>query len=149
MKEKQAFFEQKLQQLRAELERLRLEADQVLPAKAQQQAKELKAKGEAAVIAENAKAAALVNEMLAQVWQETDTDVSELFLIQQLETILNEAVEIPKRLFLDKINVVDSGDGKSLASLVKVYPEILNQYLESINQTLGIDVIGTLRGKKN
>ena len=149
VKEKQAFFEQKLQQLRAELERLRLEADQVLPAKAQQQAKELKAKGEAAVIAENAKAAALVNEMLAQVWQETDTAVSELFLIQQLETILNEAVEIPKRLFLDKINVVDSGDGKSLASLVKVYPEILNQYLESINQTLGIDVIGTLRGKKN
>lgn len=148
VKEKQAFFEQKLQQLRAELERLRLEADQVLPAEALQQAKQLKAKGEASVIAENAKAAALVNEMLAQVWQETETDVSELFLIQQLETILNEAVEIPKRLYLDKINVVDSGDGKSLASLVKIYPEILNQYLESINQTLGIDVIGTLSGKK-
>ncbi|AFY58931.1 hypothetical protein Riv7116_6604 [Rivularia sp. PCC 7116] len=148
VREKQAFFEQKLQQLRAEFERLRLEADQVLPAKALQQAKQLKAKGEAAVIAENAKAAAMVNEMLAQVWQETDTDVSELFLIQQLETILNEAVEIPKRLYLDKINVVDSGDGKSLASLVKVYPEILNQYLESINQTLGIDVLGTLSGKK-
>ncbi len=148
VKEKQAFFEQKLQQLRAELERLRLEADQILPAKAQQQARELRAKGEAAAIAENAKAAALVNEMLAQVWQETDTNVSELFLIQQLETILNEAVEIPKRLYLDKINVVDSGDGKSLASLVKVYPEILNQYLESIHQTLGIDVIGTLSEKK-
>ena len=148
VKEKQAFFEQKLQTLRAEFERLRLEADQVLPAKAEQQAKELRAKGKASLIAENAKAAALVNEMLAQVWQDTDTDVSELFLIQQLETILNEAVEIPKRLYLGKINVVDSGDGKSLASLVKVYPEILNQYLESINQTLGIDVLGTLSGKK-
>ncbi len=148
VKEKQAFFEQKLQTLRAELERLRLEADQVLPAKAQQQAKELRAKGNASIIAENAKAAALVNEMLAEVWQETETDVSELFLIQQLETILNEAVEIPKRLYLNKINVVDNGDGKSLASLVKVYPEILNQYLESINQTLGIDVLGTLSGKK-
>ncbi|MGB6301784.1 MAG: SPFH domain-containing protein [Rivularia sp. (in: cyanobacteria)] len=148
VREKQAFFEQKLQQLRAELERLRLEADQVLPAEALQQAKKLKAKGEASVIAENAKAAALVNEMLAEVWQDTETDVSELFLIQQLETILNEAVEIPKRLYLNKINVVDSGDGKSLASLVKIYPEILNQYLESINQTLGIDVIGTLSGKK-
>ncbi len=148
VKEKQAFFEQKLQQLRAELERLRLEADEILPAKAQQQAKELRAKGKASAIAENAKAAALVNEMLAEVWQKTECDVSELFLIQQLETILNEAVEIPKRLYLDKINVVDSGDGKSLAGLVKVYPAILNQYLESINQTLGIDVIGTLSGKK-
>ena len=80
VKEKQAFFEQKLQQLRSELERLRLEADQVLPAKAEQQARELRAKGEASLIAENAKAAALVNEMLAQVWQETD-------LVERIRTI--------------------------------------------------------------
>lgn len=144
-KEKRALFEQTLQQLRAELERLRLEADEVLPAKAQQQAKELQARGEAALIAENAKAAALVNEMLSLVWQETGKgDASQLFLIQKIEQILSEAVEIPGRLQLDKINVVDNGDGKSLASLVKVYPEILNQYLESIHQTIGIDVIGTL-----
>ena len=147
-KEKRALFEQKLQQLRAELERLRLEADEVLPAKAQQQAQELQARGEAAVIAENAKAAALVNEMLSLVWQETGTDASQLFLIQKIEQILSEAVEIPGRLQLDKINVVDNGDGKSLASLVKVYPAILNQYLESIHQTIGIDVIGTLTSNK-
>ncbi len=76
-KEKQAKFEQKLQALRAELERLRLEADEVLPAKAQQQAQELRARGKAAIFAENAKAAALVNEMLAQVWQETGSEASE------------------------------------------------------------------------
>jgi len=146
--ENRAKFEQKLQALRAELERLRLEADEVLPAKAAQQAQELQARGEAANLAENAKAAALVNQMLTQVWQETGKDASQLFLIQQIETILQDAVKIPSRLSLDKITVVDNGDGKSLASLVQVYPEILSEYLESINKTLGIDVVGTLTGSK-
>jgi flotillin len=70
-KEKKAKAEQVLQTLRAEFERLRLEADEVLPAEAERQAKELHARGEAAIFAENAQAAALVNDMLSQVWQET------------------------------------------------------------------------------
>jgi flotillin len=143
-KEKRAKAEQLLQTFRAELERLRLEADEVLPAEAQRQAQELRARGEAALFTENAQAAALVNDMLSQVWQETGTDASELFLIQQIETVLQEAVKIPGRLQLDNVNVIDNGDGHAIASLVKVYPEIVCQFLESVNQTLGIDVVGTL-----
>ena len=82
--------------------------------------------------------------MLGEVWQSTGKDAKELFLIQQLETVLEEAVAIPERLKLDKVNVIDNGDGKSLASLVNVYPEIVAQFLNSVNNTLGIDVIGTL-----
>ncbi|HEY9667683.1 MAG TPA: flotillin family protein [Coleofasciculaceae cyanobacterium] len=148
-KEKKAKAEQVLQALRAELERLRLEADEVLPADAQRQAQELRARGKAAVFVENAQAAALVNDMLSQVWQETGSDASELFLIQQIETVLKEAVQIPGRLQLDKVNVIDNGDGKSLASLVKVYPEIVSQFLESVDRTLGIDVAGTLNRTKS
>ncbi len=136
--------QQKLQTVRAQLERLRLEAEQVLPAEANRIAKSLLAKGEAAFLKENAEAEALVNEMLSKVWQETGKDAKELFLIQQLETVLQEAVEIPGRLKLDKVNVIDNGDGKSLASLVNVYPEIVAKFLNSVNHTLGIDVIGTL-----
>jgi flotillin len=136
--------QQKLQTVRAQLERLRLEAEQVLPAEADRVAKGLLAKGDAAALRENAEAAALVNEMLGKVWEETGKDAKELFLIQQLETVLQEAVEIPGRLKLKKVNVIDNGDGKSLASLVNVYPEIVAQFLNSVNQTLGIDVIGTL-----
>lgn len=147
-KEKRAKIEQKLQTVRAELERLRLEADAVLPAEAQRRAKELNAMGKAAILAENAKAAAQVNEMLATFWQDTGADAKELFLIQQLEAILNQAVQIPGRLQLENVNVVDNGDAKSLASLVKVYPEILTQFLATIDNTLGIDVIGTLNPKK-
>ncbi|MCA1994562.1 MAG: flotillin family protein [Coleofasciculus sp. S288] len=148
-KEKRAKVEQQLQAVRVELERLRLQADEVLPAEAQQQAKELRARGEAAGFAENAKAAATVNDMLSQVWQQTGADAEALFLIQQIETVLKEAVQIPGRLQLDKVSVIDNGDGKSIASLVKVYPEIICQFLESVNQTLGIDVVGTLNPTKN
>ncbi|HBY76189.1 MAG TPA: flotillin, partial [Cyanobacteria bacterium UBA11148] len=147
--EKRAKFEQKLQAVRSELERLRLEAEEVLPAEAKRQAQELRARGQAAVFVENAKAAAIVNDLLSQVWQQTGTDASEVFLIQQIETILKQAVQVPGRLHLKEVNVVDNGDGKSLASLIKVYPEIICQFLESVNQTLGIDVVGTLNRSQN
>ncbi|NET49983.1 MAG: flotillin family protein [Merismopedia sp. SIO2A8] len=143
-KEATARAEQQLQSVRSELERLRLEADEVLPAEAQRLAKELQAKGGAAVLAENAKAAALVNEMLAKVWQETGTDATQVFLIQQIELILQQAAEIPQRMKLERVNVIDNGDGKSLASLLNVYPEVVRQFLARVDDTLGIDVTGTL-----
>ncbi|MEC4984007.1 MAG: flotillin family protein [Oscillatoria sp. PMC 1068.18] len=146
-KEARAKAEQKLQTVRAELERLRLEADEVLPADAGRQAKELQARGEASVFAENAKAAALVNDMLSQVWQETGTDAAELFLIQQIEMVLQQAAEIPGRVRLNKINVIDNGDGKALASLANAYPQIVSQFLNQVDKTLGIDVAGTLTSK--
>lgn len=146
-KERRAKVEQKLQEVRAELERLRLQADEVLPAEAQREAETLKARGKAAIFEENAKAAALVNEMLSQVWQQTGRDAGEIFLIQQLESILEEAVKIPKRLKLKQVTVVDNGDGKSISTLMKIYPEIVGQFLESVDKTLGIDVVGTLTQK--
>jgi flotillin len=142
--EKRAKVEQVLQKLRTDVERLRLQADRVLPAQAQQQAAELRQQGEAAILAENARAAALVNDMLAEVWQEIGNDASQVFLIQQIEMVLREAVQIPERLHLHQVSVVDNGDGESVASLLKVYPQIVRQFLDSLHQTLGIDVVGTL-----
>lgn len=148
-KEARARAEQQLQTVRSELERLRLEADAVLPADAEKQAQELHAKGDAAALAENAKAAALVNEMLSKVWKETGVDATEVFLIQQIEMVLKEAAEIPNRLHLKNVNVIDNGDGKSLASLINVYPEVVRQFLDRVDQTLGIDVTGTLNRNKS
>ncbi len=147
-KEARARAEQQLQTVRAKLERLRLQADQVLPAEAHKDAQFLQAKGDAAEFAENAKAAALVNEMLAQVWQETGADTTQIFLLQQIDTILKEAATVPHRLKLENINVIDNGDGKAIASLANVYPEVIKQFLAQVEQTLGIDVIGTLNHRK-
>ncbi len=149
-KEARARAEQLLQSIRADLERLRLEADEVLPAEAARQAKELRSRGEAAGFEENAKAAAQVNDLFSEVWRETGTDAAEVFLIQQIEMVLREVANITQRVQIDRINVIDNGDGKSVASLVNAYPEIVGQFLDRVDRTLGIDVIGTLnRSKKD
>ncbi len=146
--EARARAEQLLQTVRAELERLRLEADEVLPAEARRQAQELQARGEAASLAENALAAATVSDLLNQVWQETGADASELFYLQQIEMILKEAAKVPTRVDLQKINVIDSGDGKSIAAVVNAYPEIFRQFLETVHQTLGVNVMGSWRNRQ-
>lgn len=143
-KEARAKAERELQTVRAELERLRLEADKVLPAEAERQAKTFQSRGVAAQLAENAKASAAVNDMLSKVWQKTGVDAAEVFLIQQIEMVLQEATKIPNRMHLEQINVIDNGDGKALASLMNVYPEIVRQFLDRVDQTLGIDVAATL-----
>jgi len=147
-KEARARAEQELQTVRAELERLRLEADQVLPAKADKEAKTYQAKGAAAELAEKAKAAALVNDMLTRVWQQTGVDAAEVFLIQQIEMVLQEAAKIPNRMHLEQVHVIDNGDGKALANLINVYPEVVRQFLDRVDQTLGIDVAATLNRSK-
>ncbi|MEO1211102.1 MAG: SPFH domain-containing protein [Cyanobacteria bacterium J06638_20] len=148
-KEARARAEQQLQTVRAELERLRLQADQVLPAEADREARTFMAKGQAAELAENAKAAALVNEMLADVWQQTGSDASELFLIQQIEMVLKEAAKVPNRLHLHNVNVIDNGDGRSLTGLVNTYPEMVQRFLTQVEQTLGIAVSLNLENKGN
>ncbi|WP_373282702.1 flotillin family protein [Planktothrix agardhii] len=136
--EARAKAEQLLQTVRAELERLRLESDEVLPADAQRQAQELRARGEAASLIENALAAATVTDLLNQVWKETGSDASELFNLQQIEMILREAAKVPNRVKLKNINVIDSGDGKSVAGVVNIYPEIFRQFLETVEHILGV-----------
>jgi len=143
-KEAKARAQQELQAVRAELEKARLEVDEILPAQAKQKADELQAKGNAAKLAEDTKASAHVNEMLAQVWQETGVDASELFLVQQMEMILKQAAKVPHRLHLGEVTVIDNGDGKAIASLSNAYPEMIRQFLQQSEQTLGI----TLSGKK-
>lgn len=83
-------------------------------------------------------AAATVTDLLNQVWKETGSDASELFNLQQIEMILREAAKVPNRVKLKNINVIDSGDGKSVAGVVNIYPEIFRQFLETVEHILGV-----------
>lgn len=134
--------EQKLQSIRAELARLRLEVEEVLPAQARQEAQELLARGEASSLAENARASAMANQLLTAVWEKTGESASELFALQQIDLILDQAAKVPGRLKLSRVNAIDRGDGKTLAGLVNVYPAIVTQFLAQVEQTLGINLMG-------
>lgn len=140
--EARARAQQRLQAVRSELERLRLEADEVLPAEAKREARELYSQGEAAYLAENARAAAMVNDLLAKVWQETGANASDLFALQQLEMVLHQAAEVADRLHLSQVNAIDNGEGKTLAGLLNTYPQIVRQFLTQVEQTLDLKLIG-------
>lgn len=136
--------EEALQRLRAELERRRLEADTVLPAQARQRAEEWRARGAAAATAESTKAAATVNDKLAEVWHSAGEQAATIFLLQQVETTLAQATELAGQLRLGGIDVLESGSPASLAELVNLYPTVVRGFLESARDILGIDVLGAL-----
>ncbi|MGE4582008.1 MAG: SPFH domain-containing protein [Synechococcus sp.] len=135
---------QKLQKVRADLERLRLQADQVLPAEANQKAQELRARGEAAATAEDVKASALVNDLLTQVWNEAGSTAELVFLLQQIEMVLEQATRLPGRLTLKRVTSLDGNDATSLASLVALNHVVVRQFFQQVKEILGIDLLATL-----
>ena len=142
--EARARAEQQLQKVRAELERLRLKAEAVLPSKAQQKAQELRARGQAAATAEDVKASALVNDMLTQVWKDAGSTAELVFLLQQIEMVLEQATRLPAQLQLKRITALDGNDASSLASLVALNHKVVRQFFEQVKDILGIDLLGTL-----
>ena len=145
--EARARAEQKLQKVRADLERLRLQAEQVLPAQASQKAQELRARGKAAATAEDGKASALVNDLLTQVWEDAGSTAELVFLLQQIEMVLEQATRLPQRLTLKRVTSLDGNDATSLASLVALNHVVVRQFFQQVNDVLGIDLLSTLTSK--
>ena len=142
--EARAKAQQQLQKVRSELERLRLEAEEVLPAQARQRARELRARGQAAATAEDVKASALVNDLLTQVWEDAGSTAELVFLLQQIEMVLDQATRLPSRLTLKRITSLDGDDATSLASLVALNHVVVRQFFEQVKEILGIDLLATL-----
>ena len=147
--EARAIAEQKLQKVRADLERLRLQAEKVLPAQANQKAKELRARGMAAATAEDVKASALVNDLLTEVWEEAGSTAELVFLLQQIEMVLDHATRLPGRIHLKKITTLDGNDASSLASLVALNHVVVRQFFDQVKEIFGIDLIDTLSNRGN
>lgn len=146
--EARARAQKALQALRSDLERRRLEADVVLPARAEEQAMEWQCRGAAAATAENARASAAVNDQLAAVWREAGDQAASLFVLQQIETVLAEAVAVSSQLRLDHIQAVETGDPADLAALAAIHPAVMRGFLEQVRDTLGIDVLQALQSPR-
>ncbi len=142
--EARAAAEQELQKLRKELEETRLRADVVLPAQAQQEAQALAAKGDASTIAENGKAMAEALALLTETWRSAGPDARDIFLIQQLEQIVETVTARVNAVQIGEVTVVDRGDGRALAAYVAGYPAMVKEVLSELRTTTGVDVPGIL-----
>jgi len=84
--------EQMLEEQRVKMNKSKYEAEMVVPARAEKEAKELRAVGDAARIAEDGRATAEAVRLLREQWEKDDT--RELFLIQQLPGILDKVTRM-------------------------------------------------------
>jgi len=140
--------EQKLEEKRVTTNKHKYEADVIVPARAEREAMELKAKGDAARIAEDGKAMAEAVSVLREQWEKEDT--RELFLIQQLPDILDKVTRVvSENLSIDKVTIVDSGDGHGMPAYVKGVTGSIVAIFEQIKNATGLDIPEMLKVKKS
>lgn len=145
--EARARAEQELQTVRLQLEKIRLQADQVLPAEAQREALELQAKAQAATITENGRATAEGLKLMADAWKAAGNHAQEIFIIQHIERLLSTVVNSVSGLEVDEVNLLDTGDGTALASYASSFPNMVSSVLTSLKDSTGIDIPGVLAGE--
>lgn len=147
-RETRAKAEQELQQIRSELEGIRLKADQVLPAEAQKRAQEFQARGNAALVRERGAATAQTLAMMDEAWKESKGGAMTLYLIDDIENIIRTASKGVHKLKLENINVIDSGDGDSLTKTMSVYPNLMKLVFNSVESVTGINIAKVVSGDK-
>ncbi len=137
-----------LQAKRVELSEKQNEAEIVIPARATREASRLKAEGMSARILEDGRATAKAVELLRGQWPDGDT--RELFLIQLLPTLLDKVTRvISDNLRIDKLTILDGGDGKGLPTYVKNLTNSAISMLEQVKTATGLDLakLGERKGK--
>jgi flotillin len=143
-REARATMEQQLQVVRRELERLRLEAEEVIPAQRGAEAAVLRAAGDAAIRAETGRAQGDALGALYSAWQAAGERANEVFLLQQIDAILADVAAVTEQIQVGRVNLIDDGNGESLARYIGAFPQIVAEILARIKDTVGIDVAAIL-----
>ena len=146
-KEARAVAERQLQEIRGELEQLRLAADVTIPAEVQRKVRELHAAGQAASISADGKAMAQALEVVADAWGASGGKAMDMFVLQNLEEILGKVTKAAGGMHVGEVNLVDGGDGKTLPAYASAYPATVGSLLDEVSKTLGVDVNRILTGQ--
>jgi flotillin len=139
---------QALETERVELEKRRLQADVVLPAQAALEAKQLKARADAAHIVEEGAAQVEVFKRLTQQYQTAGDDAHDILVLNMLPELVEQIVSTVNGIDIDRMTVIDSGgDGNALPGLVKQLPASVISIAEQIQTATGVDIMGPLRDR--
>ena len=140
--------EQELQGLRADLEKLRLECDVVLPAEAKRLAEEAKARGTAAPIVEQGKASAEALAVLAAEWQAAGDAGRDLYVLGQLRALVEASIARVSLTEIGELAVVDGGDGEAYGAFVAAFPTAVAKVMDETGRAMGLDMSAIVSGKK-
>jgi len=141
--------EQALQQERIGLEQRRLEADVLLPAQADREAAEQRAKGTAATISEDGRARLFVLDETIKLYRNAGTEAERIFILNMLPEIIREISHSVQGMDIDKVTVIDSGGrGTGVANAASQLPEAIIKITEQIETATGVNILSRLGEKK-
>jgi flotillin len=139
--------EQKLESQRVGLNKMKYQADVIIPAQAEKGAKELQAVGSAAKIIEDGKATAEAVRLMREQWEKGNT--RELFLIQQLPDIIGKITSVVSdNLSIEKLTILDGGNGGGgIPTYVKGVTGSIVAIMEQIKNATGLDIPEILQAR--
>ena len=153
-----AVASQRLEQERIELEKRRVEADVVIPARAELEARQLQAQADAARIVEDGKAQVEVFRRLTEQYQAAGADGHDLLVLNMLPELVDKIVSTVQGVTIDRVAVVDSGAGSSgnggsggsaggIPGLLSQLPASLVAMTEQVEAATGVDLLASLRNR--
>jgi flotillin len=137
---------EKAEAARALAEARRLEADVVAPARASREAAEQEAAAQAAPIRERGRAEAEVLRLLYAEVRSAGEVGMHVFTLEKLPELLRIAGEAAGEMEIDRLVVVDGGDGAGAASALSQRPQAMMKMIEQMAGYAGIDPDSLVRG---
>lgn len=140
--------EQELETQRVELQKRRLQADVLEPARAHLEAMELEARGQAAAIREDGQAQISVFQQLAAQYDAAGANARDVLILNMLPDLVTKIVETVNNIDIDKITVIDGGGGDgpgAISGIARQMPGAVISIAEQIENATGINILDVLR----
>jgi flotillin len=132
--------QQNLESQRVELQKRRLLADVVEPAEAERKAAELHARAAAAPILENGKAQVEVLKLLYSQIHDAGDQGFAVFMAEKLPALFGSAVEAVKGIEIDRLVVIDGGEGNGVGNVANQRINAAFKTVEGIASAFGVDI---------
>ena len=107
------------------------------------------AKGGRILTEEEGKAMAAVLQMMTDSWLSAGEDAKDIFLIQQLETVLKTVVKRVNSMEINEVTLLDGGDGTALPRHVASFPAVVREVLKELHASTGVNVPEILSGSSD
>lgn len=133
------------QRQRAETEQARLDADVIRPARAAREAAEEQAMAEAAPIVERGRAEAEVLELLTLRIEAGGEHAVTTLILEKLPDLLRTSVDATKDISIERLFVMDQGDGDAVANVSKQRLRAAAALIEQVTAYTGISLEDLMR----
>jgi flotillin len=134
-------------QARILLQQKKLMADVIEPARARREALELEARGVAASILEDGRARLQVLQHMIEAYNGADGAGDRVFILNMLPEIVRELAQTVDKVTLDKVSVIDSGNGNGtgLGRFVTQFPAAVISLTEQIETATGVSLLSAFK----